>query len=140
MSFGFFDRKRQESDEWSGFLEKGVRFEGNLESPGTLRIDCAMKGNLRTDESVILGENASIEGEIHANYVMVSGRFDGVIIAKGRVEIQTKAIVTGEIHTPCLAIEPGAIFDGKCHMLAAPQAQVSKPITIPIRSTAAQAS
>jgi len=136
MALGWFDKKRQESDEWSGFLEKGVRFEGNLESPGTLRIDCVIKGNLRTDESVILGENSAMEGEIHANYVMISGKFDGVIVAKGKVEIQTKAIVTGEIHTPCLSIEPGAIFDGQCHMLAASQTQAAKPITIPIRSTA----
>jgi cytoskeletal protein CcmA (bactofilin family) len=136
LPLGWFDRKKQDSDEWSGFLEKGVAFEGKLESPGTLRIDCVFKGSLRTDESLIIAENASIEGEIHANYVMISGRFDGVIIAKGKVEIQTKAIVTGEIHTPCLAIEPGAIFDGQCHMLAVTSAQPAKPITIPIRSIA----
>jgi len=35
------------------------------------------------------------------------------------VEIQAKGVVTGEIHTPCLVIEPGGIFDGRCHMLAA---------------------
>ena len=136
MAMGWFDRKKQDSDEWSGFLEKGVVFEGKLQSPGTLRIDCAFKGSLHTDESLILGEYASIEGEAHANYVVISGRFDGVIVAKGKVEIQTKAIVTGEISTPCLSIEPGAIFDGQCHMLAVSPAQAAKPITIPIRSTA----
>lgn len=140
MALGWFDRKKQESDEWSGFLEKGVALEGTLESPGTLRIDCAFKGAIRTEESVIFGENASIEGGVHANYVAIAGRFDGTIVAKDKVEIQTKAIVTGEIHTPCLSIEPGAIFDGQCHMLAATPAQTAKPITIPIRSATAQAS
>jgi cytoskeletal protein CcmA (bactofilin family) len=140
MPIGWFDRKKQESDEWSGFLEKGVIFEGTLESPGTLRIDCAFKGSIRTDESLILGENASIEGDVHANYVAISGRFDGTVVAKGKAEILTKAIVTGEIHTPCLSIEPGAIFDGQCHMLAVSPAQTAKPITIPIRSATAQAS
>ena len=47
-------------------------------------------------------------------------------------EIQAKGTVTGEIHTPCLVIEPGGIFDGQCHMLAASEA--SKPLTIPIRA------
>jgi cytoskeletal protein CcmA (bactofilin family) len=48
------------------------------------------------------------------------------------VEIQPKGIVTGEIHAPCIVIEPGGIFDGQCHMLAA--AESSKTLTIPIRA------
>lgn len=130
----WFDRKRHDSGEWTGFLEKGVKLEGKLETTGTFRIDSTMKGTLVSSETLILGENASIDGQIEGNYVIIAGRFDGTIHAKGKVEIQTKAIVTGEIHTPCLIIEPGAVFDGRCHMLAATQA--AKPITIPIRSAA----
>jgi len=130
----WFDRKRHDSGEWTGFLEKGVKLEGRLETLGTFRIDSTMKGTLVSGETLILGENATIEGQIEGNYVIIAGRFDGTIRAKGKVEIQPKAIVTGEIHTPCLIIEPGAVFDGRCHMLAATQA--AKPITIPIRSAA----
>jgi cytoskeletal protein CcmA (bactofilin family) len=133
----WFDRKRHDSGEWTGFLEKDVKLEGKLETTGTFRIDSTMKGTLVSSETLILGENAAIEGQIEGNYVIIAGRFDGTIHAKGKVEIQTKAIVTGEIHTPCLIIEPGAVFDGRCHMLAASQA--AKPITIPIRSAAAHA-
>jgi len=128
------DRKDHESGEWSGFLEKGVSVEGRLDTTGTFRIDSAMKGTLTSDEKLILGANARVEGQIEGNYVVIAGRFDGTIKAKGKVEIQTKAIVTGEIHTPCLIIEPGAVFDGRCHMLATNQA--AKTITIPIRSAA----
>jgi cytoskeletal protein CcmA (bactofilin family) len=137
MALRWLDRKRQESGEWTGFLEQGVRLEGKLESAGTFRIDCAMKGALVSEDTLILGEHASVEGQITGNYVVIAGRFDGVIQARGRVEIQPKAIVTGEIHTPCLIIEPGAVFDGRCHMLA--PSQNAKPITIPIRSAAAHA-
>ena len=81
-----------------------------------------------------------MEGQIEGNSVILGGRFDGTIQARGKVEIQTKAIVTGEIHTPCLIIEPGAVFDGRCHMLSVRSSAVRRrPITIPIRSAAAQA-
>lgn len=136
MAVGWFDRKRQESGEWTGFLEQGVRLEGKLESAGTFRIDCAIKGTLVSEDTLILGEHATMEGQIVGNYVVIAGRFDGTIQACGKVEIQPKAIVTGEIHTPCLIIEPGAVFDGRCHMIA--PSQNAKPITIPIRSTGAQ--
>lgn len=136
----WFERnKRHDSGEWTGFLERGVKLEGKLESTGTFRIDSDMKGTLVSEETLILGEHATVEGEIHGNYVIIAGRFNGIIRAKGKVEIQTKAIVTGEIHTPCLVMEPGAIFDGRCHMLSANATQTAKPITIPIRSAAAHA-
>jgi cytoskeletal protein CcmA (bactofilin family) len=78
-----------------------------------------------------------VEGEIDGSYVIISGRFDGIIRARRRVELKTKAIVAGEIHCPCLIIEPGAVFDGSCKMLGA--TETSQPITIPIRSVAAHA-
>lgn len=137
MAWGWFDRKRQVSADWSGFLEKGVKVEGKLETTGTFRIDSAMKGTLVSEDLLILGEHASIEGKIEGNRVVIGGRFDGIIHARGRVEIQTRAIVTGEIRTPCLSIEPGAIFDGQCHMPT--PAEPLKLVTIPIRSAAAAA-
>lgn len=133
---GWFDRKKQVPSEWTGFLEQGVKLEGKLEASGTFRINSAMKGTLSSDDTLVLGEHATVEGHIHGNFVMIAGRFDGIIHARGRVEIQPNAIVTGEIHSPCLVIEPGAIFDGQCHMLAPTEA--AKPVTIPIRSAAGQ--
>jgi cytoskeletal protein CcmA (bactofilin family) len=141
MALPWFDRKNQDSGDWTGFLEKGVRFEGRLEVEGTFRLDGAMKGKIVSSETLILGENSTMEGQIEGNSVILGGRFDGTIEARGKVEIQTKAIVTGEIHTPCLIIEPGAVFDGRCHMLSLAQSASDTPkmITIPIRSAAAQA-
>jgi cytoskeletal protein CcmA (bactofilin family) len=132
MALGWFDNKRHDATEWTGFLDQGVRLEGKLETTGTFRIDSTMKGSIVSEATLLLGEHSSIQGEITGNRVVISGRFDGVIQAKTSVEIQSSAVVTGEIHTPCLVIEPGAVFDGQCHMLAATEA--AKPVTIPIRS------
>lgn len=131
-----FDKKRSDSGEWTGFLEQGVKVEGRIESSGTFRIDTTMKGTLVSDETLVLGENAAVEGQISGNNIVISGKFDGVIEARGKVELQAKAIVTGEIHTPCLLIQPGALFDGTCRMLTSSNA--SKSVTIPIRSVATQ--
>jgi cytoskeletal protein CcmA (bactofilin family) len=138
MAWGWFERKRQDPAEWTGFLEQGVRVEGKLEASGTFRIDSALTGTITSDDTLVLGEHASVEGDIHGNYVIIAGRFDGVIRARGRVEIQPNAIVTGEIHSPCLVIEPGAIFDGQCHMLAPTES--AKTVTIAIRSSAGRSS
>jgi cytoskeletal protein CcmA (bactofilin family) len=133
MAWSWLDRKKQESGEWTGFLEEGVRLEGKLETDGTFRIDSAMKGTILSRDTLILGEHAFVEGEINGNCVLIAGRFAGKIQARGRVEIQASAVVTGDIETPCLLIEPGGVFDGQCRMPAV--AEESLPITIPIRST-----
>lgn len=137
MAWAWFDRKQQDQSEWTGFLEQGVKLEGRLETTGTFRIDSAMKGTITSEDTLILGEHAAVEGEIIGNRVVIGGRFDGTIQARAKVEVQPQAIVTGQIHTPCLVIEPGAIFDGQCQMLA--PAEAAKPLTIPIRSAAGQA-
>jgi cytoskeletal protein CcmA (bactofilin family) len=126
------DAANESAGEWSGFLDKTVRFEGTLQFSGTLRLEAQVKGNILSDQTLVLGEGAKVEGQIEGNHVIVAGRFDGVIFAKGRVEIQSNGAVSGEIHTPCLVIEPGGIFDGNCHMTAS--AAAGKPVTIPFRA------
>jgi cytoskeletal protein CcmA (bactofilin family) len=120
------------SEEWTGFIDQGVSLEGTLTLTGTFRIDGHVKGNIISEQTVILGENAKVEGQIEGNRVVIAGRFDGVIFARGRVEIQVKGVVTGEVHSPCMVIDPGGIFDGRCHMLTS--AEASAGVTIPIRA------
>jgi cytoskeletal protein CcmA (bactofilin family) len=120
------------SEEWTGFIDQGVLLEGTLTVTGTFRVDGHIKGNIISEHTVILGENAKVEGQIEGNRVVIAGRFDGVIFAKGRVEIQPKGVVTGEVHSPCMVVDPGGIFDGRCHMLASSEA--SAGVTIPIRA------
>lgn len=132
MRWNLFYGKQAESGEWSGFLEHGVQLEGKLEAPGTFRVDCRLRGNLSCEETVIVGEHGLVDGEVKGNAVVVGGRLDGVIHGRGRVEIQARGIVTGDIHTPCLIIESGASFAGRCHITDPKEA--SKEITVSIRS------
>lgn len=122
-----------DSEEWTGFIAQGVTLEGTLTVSGTFRIDGRVKGNIISEQTVVLGDDARVEGQIEGNHVVISGRFDGVIFSKGRVEIQAKGVVTGEVHSPCMVIDPGGIFDGRCHMLASSDA-ASTSVTIPIRA------
>ena len=124
--------KNSTSEEWTGFIDQGVMLEGTLTVKGTFRVNGNVKGNIISEQTVILGEGAKVEGQIEGNRVVISGRFDGVIFAKGRVEIEAKGVVTGEVHSPCMVIDPGGIFDGRCHMLGSSEAAAT--VTIPIRA------
>ncbi len=131
MGLKVFSRSDSDGTAWTGFLDQGVRLEGKLEFPGTFRVNGQVKGTLISEKSLILGEDAKVEGQIKGDHVSIAGKFEGTIFAKGRVEIYAKGIVRGEIHTPCLVIEPGGVFDGQCHISSEGAA---KTLTIPIRS------
>jgi cytoskeletal protein CcmA (bactofilin family) len=134
MPWGIFDRKPQSAAEWSGFLERGTKLEGRLDSPGTLRIDSEVKGTITSASTLIVGEDGRVDGELTGNVVIIEGRLDGTVRAHNKVALQPKAIVTGDIETPNLMIEPGAVFDGRCHVVTTKEPD--KPIIIPIRSAA----
>ncbi|HEY4682788.1 MAG TPA: polymer-forming cytoskeletal protein [Candidatus Acidoferrales bacterium] len=137
MAFKFFSSsapdpsRPKDSDDWIGFLDRGVLLEGTLNLSGTFRIDGNVKGTIRCEQTLVLGEKAEVEGEIEADQVSVSGRFHGTVRAKTRVEILAKGVVNGELHTPSLVIEPGGVLEGRCHMLA--EAESEKTVTIALR-------
>ena len=61
-------------EEWTGFIDQGVSLEGTLTLTGTFRIDGHVKGNIISEQTVVLGENAKVEGQIEGNRVVIAGR------------------------------------------------------------------
>ena len=51
---------------------------------------------------------------------VVSGEVTGNITADGSIELRSGAHVKGDISTPTLAIDKGAVFDGLSRMVGAP--------------------
>ena len=105
------------SHEITVVLQKGCHLEGRLQFEGTARIDGNFKGEIFTPDILVIGDEGKVEGQIEADVVVISGRFDGDIFATQRVEIQVPAVVRGSIATGILQVEEGAVFDGRTKML-----------------------
>ena len=85
---------------------------------GTLRIDCYVAGVLRSQTgTLIVSETAELQANIFVATAIVDGLVRGDIRATERVELSSNARVIGNIETPALAIQPGAVFEGQCHFL-----------------------
>ncbi len=106
-----------ESHEISGVIEKGCEFEGKLCFEGTLRIGGAFKGEIFTNDVLVIGEGANVQAAIEAGTVIINGEVTGDIIAKHRVEIHKPAIFRGNIATPSLMVDEGVIFEGSNKMV-----------------------
>jgi cytoskeletal protein CcmA (bactofilin family) len=66
---------------------------------------------VRSDAEVSIGEQGSVEGEIEARRILVSGHFKGTIGAE-RLEIAAGGRVDGDVEVGELVIESGAQFNG----------------------------
>ena len=100
----------------NGFLDKGSAFKGELEFEDTMRIDGRFNGKIMSKNELIVGESATIEGDVHVGSIAISGTVIGKIVATQRVEIHRNGKVYSDVDTPALVIEEGAIFQGNCTM------------------------
>jgi len=110
-------KKNKKTDSISTFLGSDATFDGTLEFQGAIRLDGRVKGKIiSSDGTLIVGENAAVDAEIHVNVIIVMGEVNGLIEARDRIEVYPPGRVGGEIHSPVVSIEPGGIFNGTCSM------------------------
>ncbi len=98
------------------FLGEGTEFKGAISFEGTVRVDGVFEGDAITDDTFIIGQAAKVNANIKAGVVIVMGMLDGKVEAKEKCEIRVGSTVKGEIYTPTIYIEEGAVFEGACHM------------------------
>ena len=102
--------------EIKAFLGEGTVFKGVISFSGTVRIDGQVEGQIVGDDLLIIGEPAVLQAEIEVGTVVISGRLEGNVTAKKKVEILAAGSVKGTIRTPALVIAEGATFNGDCEM------------------------
>ncbi len=95
--------------------DSAIRFEGTLRLEGNI----SSVVHSRTG-TVTVGETAELQGNIFVAVAIINGFVRGDIRAAERVELSSGARVMGNIETPALAIQPGAMFEGQCHFLPPP--------------------
>jgi cytoskeletal protein CcmA (bactofilin family) len=100
----------------TAFIDQGSEFEGKLSFRDTVRIDGRFNGEITSENTLIVGESGEIEAEIRSKTVVVSGTVTGNVIAEAKVVLHKTAIINGDIQTPSIVVEEGAMITGKINM------------------------
>lgn len=93
-----------------------VNLKGNLKNKGSVQVNGSVEGEIRSDESVTIGETANVKGPVVAKTIEVSGSVKGLVEATEKLEINPTGKVVGDINVKTLIIKPGAVFVGKSSM------------------------
>lgn len=97
-------------------IGNGTDIKGNIKSNGDLRIDGFIKGTIQASGKVVVGTTGKVEGEISCQNADISGEVKAHIKVSELLSLKSNAVVSGDILTNKLAIEPGAVFTGACKM------------------------
>ena len=104
------------SGDLNTLIGKGSVLEGKLSVSSNLRVDGKIIGDIKTADSLVIGKQGEIEGEITAKNAVIGGKVLGKIIASGKVVLEANAIFKGDMKAARLVIDDGAVFDGQCTM------------------------
>jgi cytoskeletal protein CcmA (bactofilin family) len=120
-------------------LSSDVEIKGTVKFTNDLIIDGKIEGEISSDGSLTVGENARLKAEIRTATVVVYGKVHGNITAMERIELKASAEVIGDIKAKTLSIEAGAIFVGKSTVGTPAQAPVQAVLPAPAQAQQAQA-
>src|SRR5215211_5478862 len=102
----------------SGFVGGGTVVTGEANFKAMMRVDGHLSGRVNSSSgTLIVGANGKVDANIEVAVAVMHGTINGDIIATQRLELGRAAKVNGNIQTPSLIIEQGAMFEGSCKMV-----------------------
>lgn len=106
-------------------LSSDLTITGNVRSSGDIQIEGSLEGDVRA-QTLIVGETATVKGEVVAEDVVVHGRVVGRLRGV-KVRLSATARVEGDIVHKTIAIESGAHFEGSVQRQEDPLSQGGAP-------------
>ena len=111
----------------SGFVGHGTTLTGETNFQAMLRVDGHLLGTVSSESGTLLvGTNGQVDANVAVSTAIVNGQVNGDIVATERIQLGRTARVIGNIQTPRLVLEDGAILEGSCAMLKAKEAVDSR--------------
>ena len=108
----------QKSEELpiKAYLGADALFRGTLSFEGTVRIDGKFEGQVNTNDTLVIGETGDMKADVTVGTLICKGQLNGTVVASKKIEMHPASKITGNIQTPALSIELGAVLDGHLNM------------------------
>jgi cytoskeletal protein CcmA (bactofilin family) len=100
----------------SAFIDQGSEFEGKLTFKDTVRIDGCFRGEIASENTLVVGETGEIFATVRSRNVMIAGAVTGDVFAGERLVLHKTARVEGDVEAASLQVEEGAILNGRLKM------------------------
>lgn len=113
--------------EHTTYIEEGSEIDGKFTFTGTVVMNGRLRGEIASNDNLIIGEKGVVNANIRAGVVVISGEVVGDVVATDRVELREKCRVYGDVSAPVVIIAEGALFEGQCRMTKGRPAEAGQP-------------
>ena len=93
-----------------------LKFRGELSAQEDLVVQGSVDGSITHTQSLTIGTDGSMKGDIRARVILIDGKVDGDLYATESVNIRATAKVKGNVFAPRVAVQDGAFFQGQVEM------------------------
>ena len=97
-------------------LGPSLRFRGELSAQEDLIIQGSVEGSITHTQSLTVGTDGSMKGDIRARVIVIDGKVEGDLYATESVNVRATAKVKGNVFAPRVGITEGAFFQGQIEM------------------------
>lgn len=94
----------------------GMKVVGDCQTDGTIRIEGTVSGSIQAGKAVVVGREATVEGDITTQDAVVAGAVHGTLVAASRLELQATSRIEGDVRARRMHLEEGAILNGTVQM------------------------
>jgi cytoskeletal protein CcmA (bactofilin family) len=109
--------KGNDEDSGQGRISRGVEVSGDVIFADALQVDGKVTGKLMSESGALMIEQTGdIQADVDVGVCVIRGALTGNVNARSRVEIYKTARVQGDISTPVLLVEEGAMLSGAITM------------------------
>ncbi|MBT6295079.1 MAG: polymer-forming cytoskeletal protein [Nitrospina sp.] len=98
------------------YLGSDALFKGSLTFEGTVQIDGKFEGTVNTKDTLVIGETGDMQADMEVGTLVCKGKLRGTVLASKKIEMHPASKITGNIQTPALSVELGAVLDGNLNM------------------------
>lgn len=111
------------------FIGNGTSLVGDLVTNSSIRVDGKIKGTLKCEHTLTVGESGEVNGTVEAKNAVIGGKIQGKVVVREKLVLEAKSRLVGELKAKKLIIDEGAVFDGASDMGVSTPAEQSKPET-----------
>ncbi|PIZ95878.1 MAG: hypothetical protein COX81_00065 [Candidatus Magasanikbacteria bacterium CG_4_10_14_0_2_um_filter_37_12] len=104
------------SQEVETVVGPSVHVEGDFSSEGNILVKGTVSGSVKTSRLLTVEKGARIFANVRAGSAFISGEIKGNVKATDKLELTSSARIMGDISCTILAVEAGALLQGKVSM------------------------
>ncbi|VAW52491.1 hypothetical protein MNBD_GAMMA06-1233 [hydrothermal vent metagenome] len=113
-----FSSKKIKSSKIDTLVGQGVEIAGDIKFQGGLHLDGKITGNVSTVDSaegsvLVISDRGCVEGDVHVAYAVINGEVIGNVYASEKLELSSRARVSGNVEYNLLEMASGAEINGQ---------------------------